>query len=64
MLGGLFIKHHRYTSIQYCSVACVTIGILTFNLMGAKTTGHDTAIGLILLASALLADGFSSYFTV
>mmetsp|Transcript_32238 Transcript_32238/g.55733 ORF Transcript_32238/g.55733 Transcript_32238/m.55733 type:complete len:234 (+) Transcript_32238:66-767(+) len=63
MLGGLFIKHHQYTSLQYLSVAFVTIGIVTFNMMGAKSGGTDTAIGLSLLFAALMADGFSSYYT-
>eukprot|EP00359_Climacostomum_virens_P001511 CAMPEP_0204900150 /NCGR_PEP_ID=MMETSP1397-20131031/2285_1 /ASSEMBLY_ACC=CAM_ASM_000891 /TAXON_ID=49980 /ORGANISM="Climacostomum Climacostomum virens, Strain Stock W-24" /LENGTH=215 /DNA_ID=CAMNT_0052068231 /DNA_START=405 /DNA_END=1053 /DNA_ORIENTATION=+ len=32
-------------------------------MMGAKSGGTDTAIGLSLLFAALMADGFSSYYT-
>lgn len=64
MLGGLFVKHHQYSKLQYVSVFFVTLGVVAFNLMSSKKGGTDTLIGLILLSVALLADGFSSYYTV
>lgn len=63
-MGGLFVKHHQYTSLQYCSVALVTTGILAYNLTGGKSGGTDTFIGLMFLALALVADGLNSYFVV
>lgn len=64
MLGTLFVKLVRYHPSQYLSVALVTTGILSFNLMKAKGDGDDSGIGLLFLFGSLLMDGLSGYCTV
>jgi hypothetical protein len=64
MLGTLFVKLVKYHPSQYLSVALVTTGILSFNLMKAKGEGDDSGIGLLFLFGSLLMDGLSGYCTV
>lgn len=64
MLSGFFVKHIKYHWLQYVSVVMITAGILEFQLIGGKSGGTDTVLGLVLLFGALACDGGSGYFSV
>jgi len=64
MLSGLFVKHIKYHWLQYLSVLMITIGVLEFQLIGGKTGGSDSVLGLVLLFGSLACDGGSGYLSV
>ena len=61
MIGSLFVKEVKYHPLQYVSVAMITIGIILFN-SNNKKSGHDSTIGLLLLAGSLFMDSITSYY--
>jgi len=62
MMGGWFVKHVKYHSLQYVSVCMITGGILMFNLLKAKG-GEDSPIGILLLFGSLAMDALNGYAT-
>lgn len=61
MAMGVFVEHKQYQWIEWMAALCITLGIVMFNFSRLKKTSEEDEsswVGLTLLSTSLLMDGF------
>jgi len=67
MAMGVLVEHKSYAAIEWMAALCITMGIVMFNLSrlnnkhssaGGEDKEQESIVGLILLSTSLLMDGF------